>query len=378
MKKKRKITIYVLIGFIIVIGSTLYYFIGINSSRSTFGKNNYLTASGQGSGLKTIKPEVVYTNETIDVSGHIQPYEYENLAFNISGKIIYLPFSQGTRVNKGTLLAKLDDTKEKYQLAEIDYEIEQTKLSGESRKLELLKLQREIYTKELADTRLYAGINGIIASVDKNLNDTVKAGERVLRIINTKKMKSIVEVDELDAPKLKIGQKVIFHFDALPSIEATGRVSEIPVESTVTSEGIAVVDTELTLDNPPKEIMPNYSFNAEIIVKEKKKLLLLDKKAIIERNGKEFVILKKPSLKPPSAEEGQRPVSSLRSLPRRLPFKEIVTKNYDSKRVHVLSGLKGNEEIIVPTEEILKKTVKSVNPLSIFGIRTPRFRKRPR
>ncbi len=371
MNKKKKITTYTIIIAVLTIGLILWLSImGFPLNLSTLLKDKTTVGAKSHTGVRTTKVQVIYTNETIDVSGHIEPYETEDLAFKIGGEIVYLPFSEGTRIKKGTLVARLDDTEQRYQLAQIDYNIEQTKLSGESRKLELLKLQRQIYLKELAETKLYAGISGIIACVDKSINDTVKAGERVLRIINTNKMRSTVEVDELDAPKLKVGQKVIFHFDALPNIEAIGRVASIPIESTITSEGIAVVDAQLTLDNPPRGVMPNYSFNAEIVIKAKKKLLLLDKRALINRNGKKFVIIMR---KPRGEEIGKEAPPVGKS-----PLKEVVTKEYDGERVQILSGLKGGEEIIIPTPELLKKNSKSVNPLSIFGIKTPRFRRRPR
>ncbi len=384
MSRKGKIAIYIFIG-IAITGGILYfilsgYTINFSPNRETeskatrAGRNQDTSAKtpirnllGNPTELKTVTPEVIYKNETIDVSGHIEPYQYENLSFKTAGEITYLPPREGIRVKKGTFIASIDDTEALYKLSQINYEIEQAKISGEMRKLELLKLQRKIYEKNLRDTKLYAGINGTIATIDKDLHELARVGETVVRIINTRKMKSTVEVDEIDAPKLKIGEKVLFHFDAFPDLKVEGRVSKIPVEGFITNEGIAVIKTELTIDSPPQEIVPYYSFNAEIIVKEREKIILLNKDAIMERNGKTLVLLKQ---------------NITNSENRKPPFKQVVIKEYDDTRVRIISGLKENEEVVLIPREVLQNASsknKSVNPLSIFGIRTPGAnRKTPR
>jgi hypothetical protein len=141
-----------------------------------------------------------------------------------------------------------------------------------------------------------------------------------------------VEVDELDVPLIQVGQKVIFSFDALPDLEVKGRIYSLPYEGRVTDEGIAVLDAELIIDDPVPEIVPGYSFNAQILVSDEETALVLDEAAVIERNGETMVLI--PS------QDGGEPVP--------MPVK---TTPFDDGRVKVLSGLSEEDTVLAFTEQ---------------------------
>jgi multidrug efflux pump subunit AcrA (membrane-fusion protein) len=198
----------------------------------------------------------------------------------------------------------------------------------------------------------------------------VKAGETIspiARVIDLSALKAKVEIDELDVPSVKIGQKVAFHIDALPDLSVTGRVSLLPLEGRVTSEGIAVLDAEVQIDRPPKNLLPGYSFSAQVIAGEDERLLLLDEKALRKENGRAFVAL--------------LPVSPGIAPERR----EVKTAAYETGKVRVLEGLAEGDRVLGPAGNGLggaaggkEAAGQSANPLSIFGFRAPGSRQRSR
>jgi HlyD family secretion protein len=153
----------------------------------------------------------------------------------------------------------------------------------------------------------------------------------VARVIDVSSLIAEVEVDELDVPRIQVGQQATFYFDALPGIEVEGRIFSLPYEGRITTEGIAVLDAELIIDDPTPEIIPGYSFNAQIMVSDEETALVLDENALIERNGETMVLV-------PSRDGGE---------PLPMPVK---TTPFDDGRVKVLSGLSEGDTVLAFNE----------------------------
>jgi membrane fusion protein (multidrug efflux system) len=303
----------------------------------------------------TYRVESVAYSSVIEVSGNLEPVETEDIGFAASGKVAAVYVKEGDFVKSGALIAKLDDSKERYDLATLDYSIEKAEISGSKSELALLQLEKEMKLAELEEKKVWTTISGVVSDVDVRVGEYVKTGDEIdpiVRIIDLSAMRAEVEIDELDVPRVTLGQKVRFFIDALPNLEITGRVSSLPLEGRVTNEGIAVLDAEVMIDNPPKELLPGYSFAAEIVVSEEEKVLVLDEKAVIEHNGKTVVLLA-------PAKEGERPTP-----------REVKTSSFENGKVRILSGLSEGDTVVAINSKASAgggQQQPSSNPLSILG-----------
>jgi multidrug efflux pump subunit AcrA (membrane-fusion protein) len=101
----------------------------------------------------------------------------------------------------------------------------------------------------------------------KKVGDSAWRGERILEIPDLSAMKGEGEVDESDAGKISVGQKVRFRLEAHPDIEFVGRISSI--WSTVQRQSFRslvkvvklVVDLEAT---DPRKMRPGMRFRGMI------------------------------------------------------------------------------------------------------------------
>ncbi len=374
---------------------------------------------GQGSEKASGKEITVYTvrevehEETVEVSGNVEPVKEKELAFHTSGLVSKVYVREGMYVRGGKLLAEMDNSEQLYELEQVDYQIKEKELEGAKREIELLKMEKKLKEKKLEDLKLYTPISGLVSVVNMEEGDFVGANSKtaVIRVIDTSKLKATVEVDEVDAPEVKLGQKVLFHFDAFPDMEVTGRVSKIPIEGTVTNEGIAVLNTEILIDKPPKELHPGFSFTAEIIVKPAEKILVVNRDAILERNGRKLVFpatsvpgarnapgnatgnaagnttrnaTKRTS---PSSETGKSiPQGNARNAGQRFPRPvRVEVEGYNDKEVRVISGVSKGDRLLSVSELMSKIQGRQneragKNPLSIFGFpsrRVPGATRRP-
>lgn len=241
---------------------------------------------------RTYTVRMVSEQDTIEVSGNVQPLDAHNHAFTVSRELVAVSVAEGDSVVAGQELARIDDTQERYNLATLELTIEEERLSGSQRQLAVLELQRELRIAELEETVLTARLAGTVVEVNAQPGDRVSPGASVVRVIDTSALIADVEINEYDLPLLSEGMPVEFTFDAIPDQVHGGTLSDIALEGRVNSQGLAVVDAEIRLDNPDPQIVPSYSFLAEIVVSEEEDVLAVEEQAIFvgPRNSLAFVV----------------------------------------------------------------------------------------
>lgn len=235
----------------------------------------------------TVIEEVV--ENVIEVSGNIAAAQSQELQAAGSGTVIGVYASEGDKVKKGQTLVQLDMEDQEYELARLDYNIAQTKINGSPKELELMQLQRKALQKKLDNRKITASFSGVLADFDVAVGDYLEAQDSVGTLIERSYLKSYVEVVETDAPKLVAGQKVYCTFPAYTKSVLEGYVVSYPAVGTLTNRGASIVKVEIRIDNPPEEILPNYSFTGEIEISPPETLLLVEKEAVATEDGRMIV-----------------------------------------------------------------------------------------
>lgn len=175
----------------------------------------FITSCGQkqkGSNtlIRPVKTAQISSQSVIrkDFSGIVEAVEYVRLAFRVSGQIISLPVVEGQRVKKGQLIAAIDprDISLQYAADKAAYEtaaaqVERNKrllgrqaISVQEYEISVANYQKAKSTYELSgnnmrDTRLTAPFEG---SIEKRLVENyqrVNAGEGVVQLVNTQKLR---------------------------------------------------------------------------------------------------------------------------------------------------------------------------------------------
>jgi HlyD family secretion protein len=144
-------------------------------------------------------------------------------------------------------------------------------------------------------------------------------------------------VDEIDVGKLRVGLTARIKVGALPTDVVTGKVSRIAPQAQQ-KEGATLFDVEIELDRGAKIVLrAGYSANADVIIREKKDVLVLPERVVIFEDGG-----KKTFVEVPGATEKAEPKK-----------KEIKLGISDGMNVEVASGLeKGNKVLERPPKKI--------------------------
>ncbi|HYK08998.1 MAG TPA: efflux RND transporter periplasmic adaptor subunit [Candidatus Eisenbacteria bacterium] len=97
-----------------------------------------------------------------------------------------------------------------------------------------------------------------------------------------------ITLSEIDATKVKAGQKATVTFDAFPNKTFTGKVLGINTTGSVSS-GVTSYPATIVLDGPNDDILPNMSATANIIILVRPDVLLVPSSAVQTNGGQATV-----------------------------------------------------------------------------------------
>src|SRR6185295_5284639 len=111
----------------------------------------------------------------------------------------------------------------------------------------------------------------------KKVGDSCWRGQSVLEIPDLRSMRADGEIDEADAGRLSVGQRVTLRLDAHPDDAFTGRVRSIggSVRSRSDSNPLKVVKLEIDLDRTdPQRMRPGMRFTGTVEIERAARVLV--------------------------------------------------------------------------------------------------------
>jgi multidrug efflux pump subunit AcrA (membrane-fusion protein) len=295
-KRKKNITRLVILAVII---AAAYIF----QTKSSSGYYPWQDAEAI-EASKVVAPEeitvqsLIYST-TVDISGELDPLDTQEVYSKSDATVTGVFVEEGDYVKAGDLLATMDDTDEQYEIAELEAEIKESKIKGTSSELALLEMKLVSYQSALADTKLYAPIDGIVTSVDVDVDDYAETQDSCFTIIDPSKLVAEVEIDEIDLRYIDSDSIATFTFDSVPGVTSEAYISYMPYAGYLSNEGIGVKLVDFTIDNPPEGVYPGYSFEGTIKGQTDEAILIVETDAVkTDSDGYSYVMKKNDSGEP--------------------------------------------------------------------------------
>ena len=290
-RKQRRRLIKRIIGWIIflVIVVLAIYSYNFYKTNGRLPLTRAVTTAAAPVGPTEIQVVETTFSQVIDLSGSVEAYQTQTVVFRSTGAVTGVFVKEGDRVRKGDLLATIDDTNQKYNVANYESRIEEARLTGSVREIELLEMQLSQANNNLEYTKAYANFDGVVATVNIDEGDYSEAGNKAMVIIDRSKLKATVEIDEIDIQYVTIGMNADLVFDSIVGRTVDAVVTYMPMIGRTTSQNIGVLDVELTIDNPPAQIYPGFTFAGSITVESENTMLVVPTVSIITDRGVTYV-----------------------------------------------------------------------------------------
>ena len=155
--------------------------------------------------------------------------------------------------------------------------------------LDIRSEELAVRQKEYAyqDYFIRAQFDGIIAKLNIKKTDSVGSGS-IIGILITKQKEADISLNEIDAAKIKVGQKVTVTFDAIPELTITGKAKEADIVGTV-SQGVVTYNIKIGFDTQDDRVKPGMSVSAEIITDVIQDVLVVPNSGVKSQGGAHYV-----------------------------------------------------------------------------------------
>ncbi|MBI4962112.1 MAG: efflux RND transporter periplasmic adaptor subunit [Desulfomonile tiedjei] len=277
------------------------------------------------------------------------------------GKVVELPINVGDRVNKGQVIARIEQddlvAKVKLQKAVLaeakaeeirlakDFErdkqlsvtnaispqkLDQSEAQHEMAKARTLKSRAELdyWESQLSYATIAAPIKGTVASVNTMQGETVVTGLNAptfIRIIDLDHLEVLAYVDENDIGKVQVDQEATFTVAAHQATEFQGKVTSIYPSATI-QDNVVYYITSVSVDNRGGKLRPDMTVNVSIFINRRKGVVTVPHKAVQRDGSRKFVF---------AANNG-------------LPEKRFLKIGLrDQSYIEILDGLKEGELVII-------------------------------
>jgi len=366
--KKPKSALFVLLAVAAVIVIAVIYFMGESSADS--GRN--------GIKYKEFAIERGLFEIKVSASGVVKPIDRVEIKSKASGLIEQLPVEEGDFVEKGALVARLDQTDVRAELDEAqanleiaDAELTQAQNTYNRRKqlfdkgmiseedldnvtLQVAQARGKMVSaktslsqaeERFAETIVRAPISGVIlqkyveeGQIIASGISNVSGGTAIADIANMQSVYIEAGIDEIDVGRVKVDQEALVIADAYPEQKFTGHIIRIAPEARV-DQNVTLFDVVIEVENIAGLLKSGMNATVEITIAREENVFLApvmalraDEGSNIDKDRREVLV----------KEDGQ-------FVPRVI---KIGRSDFDY--AVVLSGLKEGDIIGVPMTSRLK------------------------
>lgn len=234
--------------------------------------------------------------------------------------------------------------KAQYRLRVLDSQLNGARATLQSAQGRLKEIQAgaELTRQELQEATIVSPIDGVVLHRYLEEGDSVSsirvAGGNATNIMTIGDLSELYvdgDVDEVDAGKIIAEQKIRPNLLARVTIESfkgrtfQGKVARIAPLGLQDSNGIITFEVRILLDNPEKLLLANMTANSQIVLEEKKDVLLVSQGALLTEGKNRYATIYDAS----SGESRKR---------------EVTAGISDGSQVEILSGLEPGEKILIP------------------------------
>ncbi len=271
-----------------------------NTASATSGKQRDLAVNAL-----VLKHETM--NDVFRTMGFLLPDEEVDLSFETSGKITDIYFKEGTPVQKGQLLAKVNDKPLQAELKKIESQmplaqervkrqeallkkdaVSQEAYESVATELEKLKADVELVKARIAQTELRAPFDGIIGLRQVSEGTYASPSTIVSHLTKISPLKIEFSVNEKQADVIKPGTKLGFTLDA--DLNRQYHAEVYAIETNLDRQTLTL-KARAYYANADKKLKPGHSVTIETNIREIKNTIAIPAISIIAEMGRDIVYL---------------------------------------------------------------------------------------
>ena len=254
--------------------------------------------------------------QSVAANGTLNPLVLVTVGTQVSGKVIKLYVDFNDRVEEGQILAELDPalldaqaaqsaanvksaeatlelaianekrsrelfSKEYISKQELDASVQALKSARAA--LDLARAQSQKDRTNQGYTIIRSPVSGVVVDRQIDVGQTVAASLSAPVLFKIAQDLRQMQIDsnfaEADIGRIKVGQNVNFAVDAFPNMAFSGVVKQVRLNATTVSN-VVTYDVVVKVENPDEILIPGMTAYVNVIIAEKKNVLLIPNAAL--------------------------------------------------------------------------------------------------
>jgi HlyD family secretion protein len=190
--------------------------------------------------------------------------------------------------------------------------------------------------EDLKNSTIVSPIKGLVLSRDVNVGDAVSSilvlGSQATAIMALGDVSEVYvqgKVDEADIGKVYLGQSARIVVESFKDKKFVGKVTKISPQGKE-KDNVTTFEVRVSISNPTGELKANMSANAEILLEEKKNVLMIPEAALIYDRDRNASV----EIPDPSADNGKK----------KIPIKLGISNGV---KTEILQGLEEKQQVIL-------------------------------
>jgi RND family efflux transporter MFP subunit len=230
--------------------------------------------------LRTLSAALTGTYSTIDYLNTRTSNPSSQISVDKSQLSSYISKVNGNVTSVSNSITAIEDAKDSSASSELSLKSAELSLSQQKDALADAK-------KDLANHVVRAPFAGVVSKVPVEAGDKISNNGAVATVI-TKSQNVLLSFNEVDAAKLKKGQKATLTFDAIDGLSLSGTITEIDVTGTV-SQGVVSYGVKISFDTNDERIKPGMTVSASIVADSREGVVVLPSSVIKYKGSQAYV-----------------------------------------------------------------------------------------
>ncbi len=249
----------------------------------------------------------VTMEDRINLPGTIEPWQKLSVLAKVEGTVIKMKVTEGEKVTKGQLIARLDPAD--YRIALNSAAAEYDLAAANQKRMVRLFAKKIISAaeKEEVEARLQtskarldkarlllsrcnigAPISGVVQRLDAKEGSFLNAFDPIAEILQIDKVKAVIGIPESDVALARDIKKVSLTIQALGEREVIGSFHFLASSPENTAR---LYRLELAIDNVDNLILPGMFFRAQVVKRVIHNTISVPLFSVIKRNNEQFIYL---------------------------------------------------------------------------------------
>lgn len=248
--------------------------------------------------------------DSVRLVGTLVPPEQIQVAARVMSEIQELPVPAGGTVEKGDLIARLDDARLVARKAEVDARVQLTRntfsrlerlyesstatrqeLDEARAALDQALASQAMIEEELRDTRIAAPFAGRIGERQVSTGQLVQPGQILFSLTQMDPLELRMEVPERFSSALRDGMSVRMSSEAFPGDTFEGKLVFLSPDVNPRTRSVVV---RAQMANPEEKLRPGMFGQVDLVLEERPEALVIPEAAVMQR-GTQTMVLRKNS-----------------------------------------------------------------------------------